>query len=538
MPVEANVAIVGGGLMGGLVAELLAEHGMSGIVILEAGPPIVMRDTRTWLDVVMTGMVPYSKLYDDPTDFTATGAEPWNLVGGRLFGRGGSTVHWGGWAPRFMPEDFVQFTNTGLGSDWPYGYDDLERYYLRAERYLQVGGEKKAGQRDWRSTDYPMTPPPIPVAASPIIDALDALGISYQHMPLARNTKEINGQAQCRTITTCQYCPIGGRFTGNQPHDRLQESGRAQLVTNAAVTAVTMGSGNLATGINYVDRMTGEHRFLPANAVFLCAGALEIPKILLRSTSVWWPEGLGNAQSLIGTRLVANPYLFCRGYASENPQRWQQEVSFPTLCTRDYDTPADQQLGKFLMNMSSASPLLKPAKMIYQGSTAEEIAAAVSGQVNYELQGAMSAIGYPENRVTLASGVTRFGLPRTAISTPTPIIPANGVARSLARMEAVMAEMGFTVSASGSYPQRGDHAAGTCAMGNSPETSVVSTSLQMWGVNNVFVASNAILPAIGAANVTLTTVAAVMKGVESLLGTSFGIALGKHSDKRPLSARP
>jgi choline dehydrogenase-like flavoprotein len=517
---SANILIVGSGVAGGLVAELLIQAGYTGVVMLEAGPPIPMSDPRIWIDTVTNGTVPYSNLYDEPTDFVSTGVQPWNIVGGRLFGRGGSTIHFGGWCPRFMPEDFQLYTNTGYGIDWPYTYADLEPWYCEAEQYLQVSGEAVPGQRDWRSKPYPLAAAPYPIAAAPIINGLDAVGITYQHMPCARNTVSINGQSQCMTNTTCQYCPIGGRFTGDQPLDRGETSGALKVITYAAAQSILMSSKNTAAGVQYLDLTTGQLNTITANAIFICAGAMEAPKLLLASAGPYWPSGIGNTYGLVGAYLVANPYLYCRAVAPQNPSALQQELSFPTLCSRYWDTPQMQATGKFLMNMSHDVPFISPGQLMYQGQNATQIQQAVYGTVTYELQGGVSPLPFQQNTVGLASGKTRFGLPRTAINTPVPIVPNSTIPNILAQLQTVMKAMGFQVTASGSYPQRGDHAAGTCRMATSPNQGVVDTEMRVYGTNNLYLASNAMLPSIGAANLTLTLVAAIMKAMNGLIGTS------------------
>ena len=40
--------------------------------------------------------------------------------------------------------------------------------------------------------------------------------------------------------------------------------------------------------------------------------------------------------------------------------------------------------------------------------------------------------------------------------------------------------------------QRGDHAAATCRMGESPATSIVDADLKVHGVNNLWICSNAV----------------------------------------------
>ena len=236
----------------------------------------------------------------------------------------------------------------------------------------------------------------------------------------------------------------------------------------------------------------------------------------LASKNAYWPNGIGNDNGLVGAFLVANPYIYCNGEMAQNPKRWQQELSFPTLCSRAFDTPTQQASGKFLMNMANDAPWLQPGKMIYEGESAQAVSAAATGTVNYLLQGGMSAFGYRENTVALAPGTTRFGLPRTAFNTPTPIVPQQGIDDSIAQMKRILAAMNFTVTTSGSYPQRGDHAASTCRMSATPEAGVVDTTLRVWDTNNVYVASNAAIPAIGAANITLTLVAMIMKAISQV----------------------
>ena len=116
--------------------------------MLEAGPNVLMRDERSWLDHVMSNgrKLPQEGLYDRPDEYTATGQGPWRIEGGRLMGRGGSTTKWGGWCVRQMPEDFHLRTNTGRELDWPYGYEELEPYYCLAEDWIGVAGGFKPSQ--------------------------------------------------------------------------------------------------------------------------------------------------------------------------------------------------------------------------------------------------------------------------------------------------------------------------------------------------------------------------------------------------------
>ena len=56
---------------------------------------------------------------------------------------GGTTVHWAGCCPRFMPHEFKATTyydgvEGANALDWPISYDDLEPYYERAEDRIGI----------------------------------------------------------------------------------------------------------------------------------------------------------------------------------------------------------------------------------------------------------------------------------------------------------------------------------------------------------------------------------------------------------------
>ncbi len=209
-----------------------------------------MRNRRIWLDAVMTNRLPHTALNDTPKDYTATGVDPWKIEGGRMFGRGGSTIHWGGWCPRQMPEDFTLRTNTGRELDWPYSYKELEPYYGQAEHWIGVAGDSQSGSRAWRSGPYPFEAPVFTEPDGVVIKAFKQLDITYENAPLSRFAKPSNGRPACQTFGTCKYCPIGARFTGDQGLARVEDNVEIRL--NAAVTEIVMANKSKAAGVKYV----------------------------------------------------------------------------------------------------------------------------------------------------------------------------------------------------------------------------------------------------------------------------------------------
>ena len=48
------------------------------------------------------------------------------------------------------------------------------------------------------------------------------------------------------------------------------------------------------------------------------------------------------------------------------------------------------------------------------------------------------------------------------------------------------------------------HAAGTCKMGSSPESSVVDPTGKLWGIKNIYITDASVMPSCGAVNPSLT----------------------------------
>ena len=61
------------------------------------------------------------------------------------------------------------------------------------------------------------------------------------------------------------------------------------------------------------------------------------------------------------------------------------------------------------------------------------------------------------------------------------------------------------------------HTTGTTRMGSSPEDSVVDGNSQVWGIDNLYLGGNGLIPRGSASNPTLTTVAMALKASEHIV---------------------
>jgi choline dehydrogenase-like flavoprotein len=512
MTMEFGTIIVGSGIAATLVADRLLERDpLASILVLEAGERIASRDRRSWWDLVLHGATPYSSTYDDDKPGSAeqesysTGNTRWDFKESRVRAYGGSTMHWGGWALRYKEEDFSCRTNTGFGADWPFGYDELEPWYALAEQLIGVGGDA-SDEGPWRSGDYPLPPFPYTANESELAQAfLDAdTPIRPGHMPIARFKR-------CMTTGTCKYCPIGSRYSAQDHMDALlynAEHRNLRLRTSAPVRRILV-ERNRAHGIEFLDADTGQWVEAHGQRVIVCAGAYESAKLLLASPSPDWPTGIGNRYDQVGRHVVTHLMLTVQGKKATNPRKLFQEYDFPTLMSRSWDTPEQQRDGKFFIFNNRGLPRVQFEKLMIEGKSRAAIDDLTGGERLAGLSAFIEEFSEADNRLTLASGTGKFGLPKMQVhfSRRSPSKFQGLIATAQDKLEGYLKQIDYQHVETTPQNPRGDHTSGVCRMGKSPDVSVTTGDLTVHGFDNLFVCSNAVLPNAAAVNPTLTLAA-------------------------------
>ena len=143
-------------------------------VIVLATAEVTADDATTW-DVV-TG---YDRLPDFIPDmqtpfpqsplapFPMFGNDDYLILKGRDAGAfrqgylrvvGGTTWHWSGLCWRHLPVDLRLKSTYGVGRDWPFSYEELEPYYVKAEQEMGVSGPTNPKEHSpaQRSAPYAM----------------------------------------------------------------------------------------------------------------------------------------------------------------------------------------------------------------------------------------------------------------------------------------------------------------------------------------------------------------------------------------------
>ncbi|HEY1066441.1 MAG TPA: GMC family oxidoreductase, partial [Pirellulales bacterium] len=393
------------------------------------------------------------------------------------------------------------------------------RYYCAAERLLSVAGDsndpwfqKDRNGKKLRSQPYPLPPFEHTAADGPMIAAFEKNGMPFAPMPVARYRR-------CMTTGTCKYCPIGARFLAASIFDELVESKRhpnLHVQVRSPVSQLLMHGKNRIAGVGYLDTATGHTRKAFAERVIVCSGAYESPKLLLRSQSTHWPNGVGNTYEHVGRYLISHPLLFVRGKTADNPHRLQQELDFPTLMSRHYDNPDEQRDGKLFVYRERTRPRVDLAKHMIAGLERTAIENIVKGPADWEIQGFMEEFANENNRIQLGDGLNRLGLPQTRLRFHRAPGFTEASQRHLGRMRKILEDMNVVVNEVGVLSQRGDHAAATCRMSMCEKTGVVDKNLRVHAVDNLYVCSNAVFPSGAAVNPTLTVTALSLRLAEHL----------------------
>ena len=343
---EYDVVVVGSGAAGGQTAYTLALEGVN-VLMLEAGRRYTPESETAMFQTPYMAPLRGESTPDKPFGFyDATIDGGWQVPGEPYTSAsddpqrkfwwwrprmlGGRTNHWGRIALRNGPYDFKPYSRDGLGRDWPFEYEQIAPYYDRVERLIGVYGSNEGLENTPNSSPGVLMAPPKPRVGELLVQR-DArkLGVPFIPMHRAVMTErlddkrlpallhpgnhraqrllaaEMRKRAACIYATACgRGCSIGANYQSTTVHlPPALASGHLQIVCDAMVREVVMGRRGLATGVRFIDKITGRERHARARAVVLAAGACESVRILLNSGSAG-AGGLANSSGLVGKLIM------------------------------------------------------------------------------------------------------------------------------------------------------------------------------------------------------------------------------------------
>jgi choline dehydrogenase-like flavoprotein len=265
---EFDIAIIGGGAAGCILAARLSEDPGRRVALFEAGadtpPEAVPADIRD----------PFPIAYSNPAYFwprlTAvglTGRPPSNYVQPRIMGGGSSVM--GMWALRGMPHDYDAWREVGA-TGW--GWDDVLPAFNRLEHDFDFAGPQH-GQNG-----------PIPVRrnavnlwpgfARAVLQAAEHRGLPFRH--------DINADFADGVFPVPVANDSNSRVSSATGYLTAEVRRRTNLkVTSHAYVTRILIKAQCAVGVEV--QCNGQNRQVYAREVILSAGGIHSPALLLRS---------------------------------------------------------------------------------------------------------------------------------------------------------------------------------------------------------------------------------------------------------------
>jgi len=374
--IECDVAIVGAGFAGALIANELSKTRRIKVVILEAGkgiPPNINEYMKRFYNA--PAKVPESPYPPELNDADGNLRDPAKVAAGRptvltLSGSNwqdpkqsyfiqkgprpftstyervaGGTSHWLGTCLRFVPADFRMKDTYGKNSsqflfpDWPKDINsqNLSCHYGRAEDELGVSADA-AEQRylDIKFPDgyiYPMPKIPGSLLDQRIGDALAHLTdddtkflemgkpvteVKVRGVPAARNSQPFRNRRACAGNTNCiPICPIQAKYDPTITLNEATNSGFTDIMPRTVASEVIL-ENNRVSQINYIryegDTGSRDRGCIKAKIYIIAANAIETPRLLLMSKS-GNPNinGVANSSDMVGRHLMDHPYYVAWG---------------------------------------------------------------------------------------------------------------------------------------------------------------------------------------------------------------------------------
>ena len=516
---DADVIVIGSGVLGSLAAWYLARYGRS-VIMLEAGPKmerwqIVERfrnnpekdnlnrpyPEQAWAPKSYGGV--YSDSYLENTG-------PFEFKPALLRLVGGSTWHWAAGAWRYLPNDMKLKSTYGVGRDWPIAYDDLEPWYQAAEEALGVcgsntddqSGNAKKSAVPVRSQNYPL--PQIGWSSFTQAFAQKAQGAGFQFIdePQARASQPFDGRPACSGNNSCtSVCPTGAMYSGIVHATKAQEEG-ARLITNAVVFRLEKSSdGKTITAVHYRTPEKKDIR-LTARYIIVAANGIETARLLLLSD-------VANSSDQVGRNIMDHTGISLTFLSKDEmwpgrgPVQQGHIMNWRDGRFRAKHAAIRHALGNAVPNLAIAD------RLIAQGLMGQ----ALDEKIRYEaarwvhISTSFEMLPNVKNRITLSERKDVLGLPKPTVYYEPDAYAKAAVTVAKSDYRKLISAFDATVISDSANWQNRHNVIGSVIMGGNAKDSVVDKDCRTFDHTNLFLATTGVIPACSVVPPTLTGIA-------------------------------
>jgi choline dehydrogenase-like flavoprotein len=511
---EADVCIVGAGAAGLTLAAELEDSGAR-VLLLESGGRAFDERTQNLYRSRVVGL-PHAGIHE---------------LRYRVFG--GSTTRWAGQALPLADIDFSRREWVGR-SGWPIGATELAPFYRRASEAMQIRPfPPEADTQTWPSALSP----------APHFDPALVRARFSQFSPRP-NFADLHGP-------------------------RLASSGNVDVLLGANVTELIADPSATALDTVAVRSLRGRQVAVRSSYFVLCAGGLEVPRLLLASDRRC-DGGLGNSHDLvgrcfqdhagleIGTIETADPKRLRHTF---RPRREREETFFPF-----FSAAAELQMRERLLNaagtvqLGGEAPSVVAAKTLLRAVRGSQLGAEARAEFRPALgallrdpapalraatrhfvlrQPTFETAGTPtlttggeqepnfDSRVYLGDVRDELGMRQLVLDWRVTerdlrswrrfaeVAAAELERLDLGRVRLDLARLPDDPSRVSDLVDAGHHM-GTTRMAADPRDGVVDPNCRIHGFENLFVAGSSVFPTSGFSNPTYTIIALAMRLADHL----------------------
>ena len=498
---HVDAVVIGSGAGGAPLLAKLATAGLS-VVALEAGrlfspsdhtPDEVAADIY-WMDERVSGG-------DTPTAFGANNSG---------MGVGGSTLHWGAFCPRPDPRDLRVKTLTGEGRDWPIDHDELIRYIVEVEQFIGVSGP---AHYPWDiDRRYPLPPVARNAPADAMARGCDGAGITATDAPAALVSRdwvqpEWGLRQACVNCGSChQGCRNAAKTSMDTTYLPFAVAYGAEVREGCRVVDLERDGAGRVSAVVY--QRNGQLYRQFCGAVFLCAGGVETPRLLLNL-------GIANSSGAVGRNFMAHVATQVWGRFDAD---MRMNRGYPSsLISEDMIRPDHAEFaGGYLIQSLGVQPVTLATSFARGGKLWGK--ALVDLIDDYSRLGGIGINGEclpaDGNKLTLSDEVDATGLRKARID-----FSYGPNERALSdHAEAVMTDIWQHAGAHDILTvQRSAHTIGTCRMGPADSGAVVDPDGRSFDIDNLWICDNSVFPSSLAANPALTIMALSLRTADRFL---------------------
>ena len=498
-----DVIIVGSGPSGASSAEKLVEPGKS-VLVIESGDEHDHKNHQR-----MERFIQEDSYYNFPRWNYEHNGEDLDLNTWMVRYEGGSTNAWGGTTPRFLRSDLKMKSNLGIAEDWPISFEELEKYYCQAEKFLGVSGFEDNPWEKGRTSPYPM--PGFSMTDSDLIikEAGEKLGIKFHSVPSARNSSVNGTRSACVNYSVCRACPVEAKYCAASTIRRLKNRDNFTIIYNHHVRKLVPGkNGRIKTAL--ACNSDGENIMLQADLFILATHAIGNSHILLNSSSESSPNGLANSSGTVGKYLMDHLKFFYMGRVEKKVQA--HKMGFETATSLHFhDHPQRKNFSACrIVVRENAGPTpedIATSSGLWGNKLKSEIKSTFG---HYLTLGALlEQLPYSENCVTLSkTKKNEFGDP--AIKTNWNLVKdyeKKSVKHMSIKLKEILKKAGASELRCIMSVAHSGHFSGGHRFGENPKSSVCNQFGQTHDIENLFLAGTGLLPTCSTNNPTLTAVA-------------------------------